>query len=52
MEFSVPCDIRFATREDVPLILDFIKQLAEYERMSDEVVATTDMLEEQLFDRG
>lgn len=52
MEFSVPCDIRFATREDVPLILNFIKQLAEYERMSDEVVATTDMLEEQLFDRG
>jgi len=43
--------LRFAEREDVPLILDFIKRLASYEKMLDEVVATEDLLEENLFDR-
>ena len=43
---------RLARREDVPLILRFIKALAEYERMSDEVVADERTLEEWIFDKG
>lgn len=43
---------RQACREDVPLILRFIKALAEYERMSDEVVADERTLEEWIFDKG
>ncbi len=43
--------IRFAERKDVPLILKFIKELAEYEKMLDEVVATEELLEESLFER-
>lgn len=42
---------RYADRKDVPLILDFIKALAEYERMSDEVVADEKLLEEWIFDK-
>ena len=42
---------RKAVREDVPLILEFIKGLAEYEKMSDEVVATVEILDEWLFDK-
>jgi GNAT superfamily N-acetyltransferase len=41
--------IRFATKTDVPLILSFIKQLAEYEKMANEVVATEALLEQTLF---
>lgn len=44
-------EIRFATAEDVPLILDFIKDLAEYEKMLDGVVATEEGLKESLFDK-
>ena len=40
---------RFATKDDCPLILDFIKGLAEYEHMLDEVVATEELLEEWIF---
>lgn len=43
--------IRNAGRSDVPLILHFIRQLAVYEHMEDEVVATEELLEEWLFDR-
>lgn len=43
---------RPAERKDVPLILDFIRALAEYERMADQVVADEATLEEWLFDRG
>ncbi len=43
---------RWAQREDVPLILQFIKALAEYEKMSDEVVADEATLEEWIFDKG
>jgi hypothetical protein len=32
--------VRSTTDEDVPLILDLIRELAEYERLSREVVAT------------
>lgn len=42
---------RPAGREDVPLILRFIRDLAAYERMSDQVVADEATLEEWLFDR-
>lgn len=42
---------RYAGREDCALILDFIKDLAEYERMSDQVVADESMLEDWIFDR-
>ena len=35
----------------MPLILEFIKGLAEYEKMSDEVVATEEILDEWLFDK-
>jgi GNAT superfamily N-acetyltransferase len=41
--------LRFAVREDVSLILQFIKELAEYEHMATDVVATEDILTEFLF---
>lgn len=44
-----PFIIRKAKKEDVPLILDFIEKLAEYERLSHEVVATEADLERYLF---
>jgi GNAT superfamily N-acetyltransferase len=44
--------IREATPADVGLILTFIKELAEYERMLDQVVATEELLHEWLFKRG
>jgi len=43
--------IRFATVEDVPLILQFIRELADYEKMLDEVVATEELLHEWIFDK-
>ena len=42
-------EFRFANENDVPLILDFIRSLAEYERMADQVVADEATLREQLF---
>ena len=42
---------RFAGREDVEVILEFIKALAESEKMEDEVVATPELLEEWIFDK-
>lgn len=41
--------LRFATPEDVPLILRFIKDLAEYEHLLDKVVATEESLVKTLF---
>lgn len=41
--------IREATRDDVPLILAFIRELAEFERLADEVVATEEILRDTLF---
>lgn len=40
---------RCAVREDIPLILQFIRDLAEYEHMLNQVVATEALLEEWLF---
>jgi GNAT superfamily N-acetyltransferase len=42
-------EIKPATIDDVPLILSFIKQLAEFEKLSHEVVATEDTLKQTLF---
>ena len=44
--------IREAQRADIPLILDFIKKLAEYEKMLDQVVADSGILENWLFDKN
>ncbi len=44
-------EIRFATEKDTDLILEFIKGLAEYEKMADEVVATTEILKEWIFEK-
>jgi GNAT superfamily N-acetyltransferase len=43
--------IRGATKADVSIILSFIKKLADYERLSHEVVATEETLRETLFGR-
>ena len=42
---------RFANDDDLDLILDFIMQLAIYEKMEDEVVATEELLNEWIFDK-
>ena len=41
--------IRPATRADVAVVLDFIRELAEYEKLTHLVVATEDTLAEELF---
>lgn len=41
--------IRQATEADVPLILWFIRELAEYEKLLHEVVATEEVLRQNLF---
>jgi len=41
--------IKFATKNDVPLILEFIKELASYEQLLDQVVATEEDLTNKLF---
>lgn len=43
------CHLRYAQEDDIPLIFQFIKDLAEYEKMADEVVATESQLKEHLF---
>ncbi|MFI3244177.1 MAG: GNAT family N-acetyltransferase [Akkermansia sp.] len=47
----MPAIYRQAREGDVPLILHFIEQLADYERMSDDVVATPELLHEWLFEK-
>ncbi|MGE5302314.1 MAG: N-acetyltransferase family protein, partial [Alphaproteobacteria bacterium] len=42
-------EIRPATEADAPVILSFIKQLARYEKLSHEVVATEASIRETLF---
>lgn len=44
--------LRFAEEEDVPIILGLIKELAEYENLSHEVVATEEILHQSLFKRS
>jgi GNAT superfamily N-acetyltransferase len=43
---------RYATEEDAALILDFIKGIATYEKMLDEVVNTEEMIKEIVFGKG
>lgn len=42
---------RFANENDLSLILEFIRDLAEYEKMLDEVIATEELLDEWIFDK-
>ena len=44
-------NFRYAERNDVALILSFIKELADYEKMLNEVVADEKTLEEWIFDK-
>ena len=41
--------IRDAEEQDVPVILQLIKELARYEKLAHEVVATEDLLRKTLF---
>lgn len=45
----MPITIRSATADDIPLVLDFIRGLAEYERLAHEMVATEAGLRDALF---
>ena len=42
---------RFATEQDTALIYNFIRGLAEYENMTDDMIATEDLLREWIFER-
>ena len=42
-------NIRTATEDDVPLILRFIRELADYERLAHQVIATEESLRATLF---
>lgn len=44
-------EFRYAERKDCALILQFIKELADYEKMLDEVVADEKTLEEWIFEK-
>src|SRR6266542_1790245 len=48
---TIPIHLRIdpATEADIPLILRFIQELADYERLAHEVVATEDRLRDTLF---
>ena len=48
-EIQTDFEIRQANLEDLPVILELIKALAEYEHLSGEVVATEELLEVTLF---
>jgi len=48
---QLPVAFRFAERSDCAMILRFIRELAEYERLGNEVVATEELLSEWLFDK-
>ena len=43
--------IRFAAREDIPTILGFIRALAAYEKMEDQVIADETLLETWIFEK-
>ncbi len=51
MKENTAYSFRKAVREDVPLILKFIRALAVYEKMEDQVVGDEKLLESELFDR-
>ena len=43
--------IRYAQESDIPQILFFIRELANYENLLDDVVATEDLLREWIFEK-
>ena len=49
MTSATGLSISIATEADLPLVLDFIRGLAEYERLAHEVVATEEKLRATLF---
>lgn len=48
---NMKIEFRDATREDVPLILWFIRQIAAYQKLSEEVIADEATLAEWIFDK-
>lgn len=42
---------RYATKDDSALILKFIKELADYEHMLNEVITTEELLQEWIFEK-
>ena len=44
--------IRRAERQDVPLLLDFIRGIARYEKLENEVIASQEVLEREMFDEN
>ena len=44
-------EFRFAKVQDTGIILDFIKRLADYEKMTNDVVATEALLKEWIFEK-
>ena len=51
MKEKIKLSIRMAGEDDVPLILEFIRELADYEHMLDQVEATEERLKESIFER-
>ena len=51
MQTTADFIIRAAKKEDSALVLSFIQKIAAYEKMSDQVVATREILEEYIFER-
>ena len=49
VRMTSPISIRSATKEDVPLIIVFIRKLSEYERLAHQVEATEEVLRSSLF---
>ncbi|PSB03538.1 GNAT family N-acetyltransferase [Merismopedia glauca CCAP 1448/3] len=50
MQTKIPdFEIRFAQPSDVPILLELIEELAEYEKLTHEVVATEEILHASLF---
>ena len=43
--------IRYAQESDIPQILHFIRELASYENMLDDVIATEALLREWVFEK-
>lgn len=48
---EIKMDFRFAEKKDTALILEFIKELAVYEKMLDEVIADEETMKSWIFDK-